>query len=51
VHGRVEVGLEGPALLGFIAARIAEELDGPSAYTAERARQSAWLVGELGLET
>jgi hypothetical protein len=42
---------EGPALLGFIAARIAEELDGPSAYTAERARQSAWLVGELGLET
>jgi hypothetical protein len=42
---------EGPALLGFVAARIAEELDGPEAYTAERARQTAWLVDELGLAT
>jgi hypothetical protein len=42
---------EGPALLGFMAARIAEELDGPEAYTAERRRQTAWLVDELGLET
>ncbi len=42
---------EGPALLGFMAARIAEELDGPEAYAAERARQTAWLVDELGLET
>ena len=42
---------EGPALLGFVAARIAEELDGPEAYSAERARQAAWLVDELGLAT
>jgi hypothetical protein len=40
---------EGPALLGFMAARIAEELDGPEAYHAERARQTEWLVQELRL--
>jgi hypothetical protein len=40
---------EGPALLGFVAARIGEELDGPEAYRAERARQSAWLAERLGL--
>ena len=40
---------EGPALLGFMAARIAEELDGPAAYHAERARQTEWLVRELRL--
>jgi hypothetical protein len=40
---------EGPALLGFIAARIAEERDGVEAYHAERARQVAWLAGRLGL--
>jgi hypothetical protein len=40
---------EGPALLGFVAARIAEARDGPSAYHAERARQTAWLVERLGL--
>jgi hypothetical protein len=40
---------EGPALLGFMAARIAEELDGPEAYHAERARQTDWLVQELRL--
>jgi hypothetical protein len=40
---------EGPALLGFVAARIAEEIDGPDAYGAERARQSAWLVARLAL--
>jgi hypothetical protein len=40
---------EGPALLGFIAARIAEEREGPAAYRAERARQTAWLVERLGL--
>ena len=40
---------EGPALLGFMAARIAEELDGPEAYHAERARQTEWLVRELRL--
>jgi hypothetical protein len=40
---------EGPALLGFVAARIAEERYGAAAYDAERARQSAWLVERLGL--
>jgi hypothetical protein len=41
---------EGPALLGFVAARIAEELGGPEAYRSERARQTDWLVERLGLE-
>jgi hypothetical protein len=41
---------EGPALLGFMAARIAEELDGPEAYHSERARQTEWLVEQLGLD-
>jgi hypothetical protein len=40
---------EGPALLGFVAARIAEELHGPDAYHAERERQTEWLVDRLGL--
>jgi hypothetical protein len=40
---------EGPALLGFVAARIAEEIAGSDAYTAERARQTQWLVERLGL--
>jgi hypothetical protein len=40
---------EGPALLGFVAARIAEERDGVAAYHAERDRQRAWLVEHLGL--
>ena len=40
---------EGPALLGFVAARIAEERDGLEAYHAERARQVAWLTARLGL--
>ena len=40
---------EGPALLGFIAARIAEEREGLAAYHAERARQQAWLAERLGL--
>jgi hypothetical protein len=40
---------EGPALLGFVAARIAEELSGPQAYHAERAGQTEWLVERLGL--
>jgi hypothetical protein len=40
---------EGPALLGFVAARIAEERAGPAAYHSERARQSGWLVERLGL--
>jgi hypothetical protein len=40
---------EGPALLGFVAARIAEERGGVEAYRAERRRQTAWLVDQLGL--
>jgi hypothetical protein len=42
---------EGPALLGFVAARIAEEISGPDAYHAERARQTDWLAERLGLST
>ena len=40
---------EGPALLGFVAARIAEEISGTEAYYRERARQTEWLVERLGL--
>jgi hypothetical protein len=39
----------GPALLSFMAARIAEQLRGIEAYTDERRQQSAWLVERLGL--
>jgi hypothetical protein len=42
---------EGPGLLGFVAARIGEEVSGPDAYHAERARQSEWLIDNLGLRT
>ena len=38
---------EGPALLGFMAARAAEEISGVDGYYAERARQSAWLLEHL----
>ena len=41
---------EGPALLGFIAARIAEEVDGLEGYHRERQAQARWLVDRLGLE-
>jgi hypothetical protein len=41
---------EGPALLGFVAARIAEERAGRDGYHAERARQTDWLVERLGLD-
>jgi hypothetical protein len=37
-------------LLGFIAARMAEELGGVDAYVEERGRQSAWLADLLGLD-
>ena len=40
---------EGPALLGFVAARIAEAISGPEAYGAERSRQADWLAGRLGV--
>jgi hypothetical protein len=41
---------EGPALLGFVAARIADERFGIDAYHDERGRQTAWLVARLGLQ-
>jgi hypothetical protein len=40
---------EGPALLGFVAARIAEAISGPDAYRVERRRQAEWLAERLGL--
>ena len=40
---------EGPALLGFVAARIGEQRWGVQGYHAERARQTAWLVEHLAL--
>jgi hypothetical protein len=40
---------EGPALLGFVAARIAEERGGRLAYLEERGRQARWLAERLGL--
>jgi hypothetical protein len=41
---------EGPALLGFVAARIAEAIAGSAdAYHAERARQARWLLDRLEL--
>jgi hypothetical protein len=40
---------DGPALLGFMAAAIAEEWGGVAAYHAERARQATWLGEQLGL--
>jgi hypothetical protein len=42
---------EGPALLGFVAARIAEELGGVEAYHAERERQVRWLAARVELAT
>ena len=44
------IGLEETARLGFIAARIAEQLDGAVGYLAERRRQSEWLVERLALD-
>jgi hypothetical protein len=41
---------EGPALLGYIARRLAEEHDGPAAYDRERERQAAWLAERLALD-
>lgn len=40
---------EGPALLGFVAARIGERVAGDAAYDAERARQADWLARRLNL--
>jgi hypothetical protein len=40
----------GPALMGYVAARVAEAAGGVEAYTDERARQSHWLADRLGLD-
>jgi hypothetical protein len=40
----------GPAPLGFMAARIAEEIDGTEGYRRERLRQARWLADRLQLE-
>jgi hypothetical protein len=40
---------EGPALLGFVAARIAEARGGRTAYHEERKRQARWLADRLSL--
>jgi hypothetical protein len=40
---------EGSALLGFVAARIAEERGGRDAYHEERRRQARWLAEQLSL--
>jgi hypothetical protein len=42
---------EGGALLGFVAARIAEEVDGQDGYHRERASQTAWLADRLQLSS
>jgi hypothetical protein len=42
---------EGGALLGFVAARIAEEIDGVDGYHRERASQADWLVERLQLSS
>jgi hypothetical protein len=44
-----EASAGGPALMGYIAARIAEEIGGVEAYMAERERQADWLVANLRL--
>ena len=40
---------QGPALLGFVAAAIAEQVSGREGYAAERGRQAEWLVDNLDL--
>jgi hypothetical protein len=42
---------EGGALLGFIAARIAEVIDGEDGYHRERGLQADWLVERLQLSS
>lgn len=44
------IGLWEAARLGYVAARIAEELGGLEAYLQERRRQSDWLVAHLALD-
>jgi hypothetical protein len=42
---------EGGALLGFVAARIAEVVDGPAGYQRERISQADWLVERIQLRS
>jgi hypothetical protein len=44
------IGLSEVARLGFIAARIAEQLARFGAHLEERRRQSEWLVEQLALD-
>jgi hypothetical protein len=45
-----EMAAAGPALMSFMAARIAEHLGGVDAYVDERIRQSAWIVERLSID-
>jgi hypothetical protein len=45
-----EIALVESARLGFIAATIAQQLDGVDAHLEERKRQSEWLVERLALD-
>jgi hypothetical protein len=45
-----EIPLTASAQLGFMTARIAEQLGGTDAHVEERKRQSAWLVEQLELD-
>lgn len=45
-----EMATAGPALMSFMAARIAEQVGGADAYVDERMHQSAWLVEQLGID-
>jgi hypothetical protein len=47
VRGLAEHGMAAGA--GFVTARLAELARGTGAYDAERAAQTAWLAGRLGL--
>jgi hypothetical protein len=47
---RPRASAAGPALMGFVAARMAEAISGVDAYVAERARQSAWLAERLDVD-
>jgi hypothetical protein len=47
---RPQASVAGPALMGFIAARMAEAISGVDGYVAERSRQSAWLAERLDVD-
>jgi hypothetical protein len=45
-----DVAFEGPALCGYMAARVAEEVGGLEANRAERRHQATWICERLGLQ-